>query len=145
MFNMVFFMVIGSVLAQGVTLMPLARKLGLARSCRTKSRVPVEMETVDGVNYDLHEFEVAPESPLVGLTLAEAKLPPGALVTMIRREKGFIPACGNTVIEAGDDLVVMGASEKLHELSERYFPESGYSEKHELPGFLKKNLFNRKK
>lgn len=145
MFNMVFFMVIGSVLVQGVTLMPLARKLKLARACRAKSRIPVEIETVEGVNYDLHEFEVAANSPLVGVTLAEAKLPPGALVTMIRRGKGFVPACGNTVIEAGDDLVVMGAAEKLRELSERYFPESGYSEKHELPGFMKQNLFNRKK
>jgi len=143
MFNMVFFMVIGSVLAQGITLMPLARKLGLARAFRSKSRVPVEVETMDGVNYDLHEFEVGSGSLLVGMTLAEAKLPPGALVTMIRRGKGFIPACGSTVIEEGDDLVVMGAPEKLYELSEKYFPDSGYAEKHQLPGFLKKEIFKR--
>ena len=143
MFNMVFFMVIGSVLVQGVTLMPLARKLGLARAFRSKSRIPVELETVEGVNYDLHEFEVSESSVLVGMTLAEAKLPPGALVTMIRRGKGFIPACGSTVVEAGDDLVVMGAAEKLHELSEKYFPDSGYAEKHQLPGFLKKEIFKR--
>ena len=143
MFNMVFFMVIGSVLVQGVTLMPLARKLGLARKFRSKSRVPVELETVEGVNYDLHEFEVADNSVLVGMTLAEAKLPPGALVTMIRRGKGFIPACGSTVVEAGDDLVVMGAAEKLHELSEKYFPDSGYEDKHQLPGFWKKQIFKR--
>jgi cell volume regulation protein A len=103
----------------------------------------VELETVEGVNYDLHEFEVDPSSPLVGMTLAEAKLPPGALVSMIRRGKGFVPACGSTVIEKGDDLVVMGAPEKLHELSEKYFPESGYAQKHEVPRFLKKNIFTR--
>ena len=143
MFNMVFFMVIGSVLVQGVTLMPLARKLKLARNARSKSRVPVELETVEGVNYDLHEFEVDSSSVLVGMTLAEAKLPPGALVSMIRRGKGFVPACGCTIIEAGDDLVVMGAPEKLHELSEKYFPESGYAQKHEVPRFLKKNIFTR--
>ena len=143
MFNMVFFMVIGSVLAQGITLMPLARKLGLAQAFRSKSRVPVEVETMDGVNYDLHEFEVGSGSILVGMTLAEAKLPPGALVTMIRRGKGFVPACGSTVIESGDDLVVMGAPEKLFELSEKYFPDSGYAEKHQLPGFLKKKIFRR--
>ena len=141
MFNMVFFMVIGSVLMQGVTLMPLARKLGLARNCRSKSRVPVELETLEGANYDLHEFEVAPGSSLIGLTLAEAKLPPGALVTMIRRGKGFIPACGTTIVEEGDDLVVMGAPDKLHELADKYFPESGYAQKHQVPDFLKKKLF----
>ena len=78
---------------------------------------------------------------MIGLTLAEAKLPPGALVTMIRRGKGFIPACGTTIIEEGDDLVVMGAPDKLRELAEKYFPESGYSQKHQVPDILKKKLF----
>jgi hypothetical protein len=35
------------------------------------------------------------------------------------------------------------STEKLRELSEKYFPESGYAQKHEVPGFLKKNLFTR--
>ena len=99
------------------------------------------METLEGANYELHEFEVAPGSPLAGCSLAQAKLPPGALVTMIRRGEKFMPACGSTVIEAGDDLVVMGAPDKLHALSQLYFPESEYSSKQEIPGFLKKNIF----
>ena len=141
MFNMVFFIVIGSVLVQGMTLMPLARRLNLARAFSPKSRAPVEMETVDGVNYDLHEFEVCKGSDLVGKSLAEAKLPPGALVTMIRRGKGFIPACGSTRIEEGDDLVIMGAPDKLHAVSQQYFPDCAYQEKQELPGFLEKSIF----
>lgn len=143
MFNMIFFMVIGSVLAQGVTLMPLARRLGLARAFAPKSRVPVEMETVEGANYDLHEFEVAEASPLAGLTLAEAKLPPGALVTMIRRKGGFVPATGNTRIEVGDDLVVMGAPEKLRALSHLYFPECAYEEKQDLHHLVGKKIFKK--
>ena len=141
MFNMIFFMVIGSVLVQGVTLMPFARKLDLARAFAPKKRAPVEMETVDGANYDLHEFEVGSSSILIGKTLAEAKLPPGALVTMIRRGKGFVPACGSTMIEAGDDLVVMGAPDKLRAVSQQYFPECAYEEKQELPDFFDKSIF----
>ena len=143
MFNVVFFMVIGSVLVQGMTLMPLARRLGLARPFAAKKRAPVEMETVEGANYELHEFEVKSDSPLAGVTLAQAKLPPGALVTMIRRGSGFMPACGSTVIEAGDDLVVMGAPDKLHALARLYFPDSEYEEKQELTHILKKNIFKR--
>lgn len=141
MFNVVFFIVIGSVLVQGMTLMPLARRLNLARAFSPKSRAPVEMETVDGVNYDLHEFEVGNDSVLVGKTLAEAKLPPGALVTMIRRGKGFIPACGSTRIEGGDDLVIMGSPDKLHAVSQQYFPDCAYQERQDLPDFFDKSIF----
>lgn len=139
MFNMIFFMVIGSVLVQGVTLMPLARRLGLAKTFVPKSRSPLEMETVAGVNHDLHEFEVEKSSALAGVTLAEAQLPPGVLVTLIRRGKNFLPASGSSRIEEGDGLLVIGTPEKLRELSEKFFPGNDYLGHQELPIFKKKN------
>lgn len=138
MFNMIFFMVIGSVLVQGVTLMPLARRLGLSRPFVSRSRSPLEMETVAGVNHDLHEFEVNSSSALAGVTLAEAKLPPGVLVTLIRRGKNFVPASGSSRIEAGDGLLVIGTPEKLRELAKEFFPGNDYTGHPSLPFFAKK-------
>ena len=139
MFNMIFFMVIGSVLIQGITLMPLARRLGLAKPFVAKSKSPLEMETVAGVNHDLHEFEVEDSSILAGVTLAEAQLPPGVLVTLIRRGKNFLPASGASRIERGDGLLVIGTPEKLREMSEKFFPGNDYHGHQELPIFKKKN------
>ena len=137
MFNMIFFMVIGSILVQGRTLMPLARKLGLTRPFVARSRAPLELETVSGMNYRLHEFDVTPACVLAGVTLAEAKLPPGVLVTLIRRNGGFIPPGGSTRIENGDGLLVIGTPEKLETLVEHFFPDSDYSENEELQIFKK--------
>ena len=139
MFNMIFFMVIGSILVQGRSLMPLARKLGLTRPFVARSRAPLELETISGVNYRLHEFEVTPACVLAGVTLAEAKFPPGVLVTLIRRGGGFIPAGGSTRIENGDGLLVIGMPEKLRILVENFFPDSDYSEDDELQIFKKRS------
>lgn len=137
MFNMIFFMVIGSILVQGRTIMPLARKLNLTRPFVARSRPPLELETMSGVNYRLHEFDVTPACVLAGVTLAEAKLPPGVLVTLIRRGGGFIPPGGSTRIESGDGLLVIGTPEKLKSLVEHFFPDSDYSENEELEIFKK--------
>ena len=117
--------------------MPLARKLGLTRPFVARSRAPLELETVSGMNYRLHEFEVTPACVLIGVTLAEAKLPPGVLVTLIRRNGGFIPPGGSTRIENGDGLLVLGTPEKLETLVEHFFPDSDYSENEELQIFKK--------
>ena len=137
MFNMIFFMVIGSILIQGRTIMPLARMLKLTKPFVARSRPPLELETISGVNYRLHEFEVTPACVLAGVTLAEAKLPPGVLVTLIRRGGGFIPPGGSTRIESGDGLLVIGTPEKLKSLVEHFFPDSDYSENEELEIFKK--------
>ena len=137
MFNMIFFMVIGSILVQGRTLMPLARKLKLTRPFTPRSRPPLELETMSGVNYRLQEFEVTPDCVLAGVTLAEAKFPQGVLVPLIRRNGGFIPPGGGTRIENGDGLLVIGTPEKLKVLVEHFFPNSDYSEDDELEIFKK--------
>ena len=92
-----------------------------------------------GVNYRLHEFEVTSACTLAGVTLAEAKLPPGVLVTLVRRNGGFIPPGGSTRIENGDGLLVIGTPEKLKILVEHFFPDSDYSESEELQIFKKRS------
>ena len=126
-FNKVFFMVLASIVIQGSTLMPLARLLGLACPADERERAPLELEiTESGGDSEMFEFEVPPGAPFVGGTVAELGLPAGALILLMRRKGHYFSPRGNTVIESGDGMLIMGAGKLMHDLSERFFPEADY-------------------
>ena len=102
--------------------MPLARLLKLDLPLTDKMRIPLELEETGVINSVMHEFEVTSESPCINMTLAEMKLPAGALVVLIRREGAFIMAQGKTRVKLNDGLLIMGDSELMHELAKDYFP-----------------------
>ena len=124
MFRLIFFMVLISVLLQGRLLMPLAHVLKLAKTdTGNPEPAPLELEVTHGsAGQEMHEYKVAAESVLAGKTLAEINFPTGVLVTMIRREKSFIPPNGNTVIRAGDGMLIMAETRLLREIAEAHFP-----------------------
>lgn len=113
MFNIVFFIVLASVLFQGKTLMPLARLLKLDKPLKTATRVPLEFENTGTLNGDMREFEVQPCAPYIGKKLAELGLPRGALVLLIRRGREFVVPHGSTVIEAYDGLMILADAKTL--------------------------------
>ena len=115
MFNIVFFIVLTSVLVQGKTLMPFARKLKLDKPLKVSPRVPLEFENTGTLNGDMREFEVLPCAPYIGRKLAELGLPKGALVLLIRRGREFVVPHGSTVIEAHDGLMILADSKTLAE------------------------------
>ena len=88
LFNLVFFIVIASVLIQGRTLMPFARLLKLDKPLNDKVRAPIELEETDTLNSKMFEFEIPPDAPFVNKTLAEMKLPPGVLVLLLLWGRG---------------------------------------------------------
>ena len=124
MFRLIFFMVLISVTFQGWTLMPVARWLKLAKNdSGTHEPAPLELEVTHGSAHQaMYEYKVMPESGLDGKTLAEIGLPPGVLVTMIRRDGGFIPPHGNTLIQNGDGMLIMAERRQLREIVKKYFP-----------------------
>ncbi len=124
MFRLIFFMVLISVLLQGRLLMPLAHMLKLAKTDAGNSEpAPLELEVTHGsAGQEMHEYKVAADSALAGKTLAEINFPAGVLVTMIRREKSFIPPNGNTLIRAGDGMLIMAETRLLREVAEAHFP-----------------------
>ena len=123
MFRLIFFMVILSVIIQGWTLMPVARWLKMDKAvAANRERAPLELEIMHGnCDQEMREFEVAGNSELVEKNLAQIAFPAGVLVTMIRRGERFIPAHGNTVIHAGDGLLVMAEGKLLNNLEKKYF------------------------
>ena len=128
LFNFVFFIVLSSIAVQGSTLMPLAKLLGLCRPSTDRERAPLEFEiTESGGDSEMFEFTVSPASPLVDKALFELGLPAGALVLLIRRGEKFFPPRGNSRIESGDGLLIMGNSAVMRKVAETFFPEVEYS------------------
>ncbi|MGH2915268.1 MAG: TrkA C-terminal domain-containing protein [Solirubrobacteraceae bacterium] len=53
------------------------------------------------------DSELAPGSPLVGHTIADAALPPGTIVMTLQRGADLLPCRGDTVLMAGDQLGIL--------------------------------------
>ena len=105
MFHIVFFIVLTSVILQGMTLMPVARLLKLDEPLRVCPRVPLEFDNTGTMDGDTREFEILPNSPLVGVPLSAAGLPKGALVLLIRRGKKHVVPHGMPHHPFGKELV----------------------------------------
>lgn len=115
-FDVVFFVVLVSVLVQGTTVTPVARWLGAARE------VPAEPDDLlepgrplpDGTA--LRDVDVAPGSPVDGCSVVDAGLPPSVLLVLVRRDgTQFVPT-GTTRLQAGDRLMALADHEALDAL-----------------------------
>ncbi len=107
-FNVVFFISAISVLLQGTTLSFMARLLHVSVPDKVRRRFPLDIEIKDNFSSELVEFDIAADSKAVGKPLVELDLPKSALVVLIHREGRYLTPRGDTVIEPGDHLLVMG-------------------------------------
>ncbi|MBK8022385.1 MAG: potassium/proton antiporter [Chloroflexi bacterium] len=115
MFNLVFFVVLASTLLQGTTLVPLARRMGLYDDTPERPSLLARMLAGGPLRANLVEIAVHPESAAVGRRLIDLALPPGSLITLLRRRDEVIVPGGSTEFEAGDDLLAVTAEpETLH-------------------------------
>ena len=110
-FNAVFFVTLVSTLAQGITLEPFARRLGLTTEARPFYSPPVEIEAIRALGGDMLEYEVGAADAIVGSFIRDLDIPREAIVMLIVRDESGIPPRGSTSIEAGDRLYVLVRSE----------------------------------
>lgn len=106
-FNVVFFVVLSSLLVQSKTLMRLASWLNLSEAAKSKSRAPLEYEETGLSTSRMYEFEISENSPSAGLTIKELNLPENVLVYLIKRDGTFIVPRGGTIIQIDDELMMM--------------------------------------
>ncbi|MFY9233668.1 MAG: potassium/proton antiporter [Fimbriimonadaceae bacterium] len=112
-FNLVFFVVVASVLMQGTTLRLVARKLGMLSGSGSEDDLTPASQS------DLLEITLADESPAVGKQVVELGLPSTALIVLLKREEGnYIPR-GSTILMSGDELLVATRREDRDELAMR--------------------------
>jgi cell volume regulation protein A len=113
-FNLVFFIVLASVLLQGKSLMMLARWLKLDESLKRHPRSPLEFDRTTTSRNETREFEVLPGSVAVGKSISEIGLPKDVLILLIRRGPNFVVPRGHTRLEPYDMLMVLAEPEGLH-------------------------------
>jgi cell volume regulation protein A len=112
-FNLVFFIVLTSVLIQGSTIPLVARWLRVAAPLRLRRRSPLEFESTNSIRGELVEIELAAGSPAAGRRIVELGLPKGALLVLIGRGEGFFVPSGGTALESGDTLYLLADKETL--------------------------------
>ena len=117
-FNIVFFVVLTSVLLQGTTLAPVARLLGV--DAPIPARMPsLEIIDPEDLKNTLVEVTIPPHSPVAGRRIVDLKLPSGSLIVLVSRGSEVIVPSGSTRLEAGDKLLVFADDEVLAYLRDR--------------------------
>ena len=108
-FDVVFFVVLVSALVQGLTMAPVAARLGL-RADDSRWAGVAEVVSLDAAGIDVLEIEVPLGSPVVGRALATAPLPGDARIAGIVRSDHVLVPTGATILQPGDLLAVVSAA-----------------------------------
>jgi len=104
-FDVVFFVVLVSVLMQGIALLPTVRRLGLEASLPAWAPV-AEAMPLEGIEIDLVELYVTTDMVIDGRRLAELAIPDGSIVTAVVRHDEVIVPKGDTEIHTDDVLLI---------------------------------------
>lgn len=106
-FNLVFFIVLTSILLQGTSIPLVVKLLGLFAPQPPRQRYPLEVGSVCCIDSELMEITVPPKSGVVGRPLVDLDFPRGALVVLLHRGEDFIVPSGSTVLRGGDTILVL--------------------------------------
>ncbi|MBI5667042.1 MAG: potassium/proton antiporter [Chloroflexi bacterium] len=107
-FNLVFFIVLTSVLFQGTLIVPAARLLSVEARQAEQPHSPLAFVMDDGkIASDLMELMIPVDSEAVGKRILNLQLPRGVLVVLVGRGGEMIVPDGSTVLEAGDTLLLL--------------------------------------
>lgn len=116
-FNLVFFIVLTSVLLQGTLIVPMARWLHVYDQTPPRPSPLAYVMRDRTIGNDLAEIHVPATAPAVGKQIVDLHLPADVLIVLIGRGGDMIVPRGATVIEAGDTLLVMsqpGSGDRIH-------------------------------
>ena len=119
LFNVVFFIVLTSVLLQGTTLTLVARALGVREALPVRTDHPITYTPTGHNKNEMVEVDVLRGSDADGTRIVELHLPPDALVILIHRAGEFLIPKGATELEAGDSVLVLAGGEDLKEVQRR--------------------------
>ena len=107
LFDVVFFVVLVSVLVQGTTLNAVARLFGATVPLAERPPAPLEAGTPLADGTALRELSIPPGSFADGRALIELRLPQRALLVLVDREGSYIVPTGATQLMAGDTVLLL--------------------------------------
>lgn len=117
-FDVVFFAVVVSVLAQGTTIPAVAKRLGVASPMAPERTYPIEPVSTSGGDASMHEVTVAAGSAAADRQIVDLGLPKGTLLVLVSREdRTFVPQ-GATVLRPGDKALVLADVQSLRRTRE---------------------------
>jgi potassium/hydrogen antiporter len=123
-FNVVFFIVIASVLLQGTSLPVVARWLRLDEPYAGKRQSPLEFFPTSKSRSEMIEVEVADNSRMVGRRILDIPLPTTALIVLISRGEEYVIPRGATQIEPGDRLLVLAERDIIQQVRRTFYLEN---------------------
>jgi cell volume regulation protein A len=106
-FDVVFFVVVVSVLVQGMTVARLARRLGMEEEPAVGASM-AEALPLDAPGVEVLEIEIGSACAVVGRPLSEVPPPMDARVAVVRRGEQVIIPTGRTTLQPGDRAVLFG-------------------------------------
>ncbi len=119
LFNIVFFIVLTSVLLQSTTLTTIARGLKVKEDMPTKNEPPITYTPTGYSKNQMVEVGVTAESRAAGKRVMDLRLPPEALVILIQRDGELLIPKGATHLSAGDIVTVLANETALIEVRKR--------------------------
>jgi len=122
-FNVVFFVVLFSLILQGTTIPWVANKLKLVLPSAERQEHPFVFEASHELTSDMVEYELHDCSHVIGKQLKEITLPESTLVALVGRGGQYTIPKGNTVLERGDTIFVLSPRSRLDELRDNLFTD----------------------
>ena len=119
-FNIVFFVVLTSVLMQGTSLAPVAKLLKVDAPIIPKRMYPIEYVPMTGLKGELKELPVPPGSAMIGKAIFELGLPDEFLIILIARDNDFMMPSGGTVLQGNDTLLVLSDKESFNQVLAKF-------------------------
>lgn len=114
-FNIVFFVVLTSVLLQGTTISLAAKWLNLSEAEGEINGAEPGLDWLEKYDGQLKELTVSGQSAVRGKRLVDAAIPERTLVLLIQRQGEYLIPKGGTTFEEGDQVLVLGDDTALTE------------------------------
>jgi len=111
LFNIVFVVVIVGTTLQGLTVVPLARFLGLTHPKPLAAPLRLELGGETPPGSAVHDLFLGPQHRLVGRTLADTPLPESVVVAAIYRDGKLVAPRSTTVFRADDHVYFLSSGD----------------------------------
>ncbi|MCL2315959.1 MAG: potassium/proton antiporter [Actinomycetia bacterium] len=119
LFDLVFVFVVVFTAIQAPSLGWVARRLGLIDPLAAID-VDVEVAPLENHHADVLRVTIPPGSRLAGISVRELFLPPNVVVSLIVRGEDSFAAEGDTILRAGDDLMIVTPADVRDDVEERF-------------------------
>lgn len=111
LFDLVFFVVVASVLLQGGAARGLTRLLGQGAPVPPPPAALVELSSARALNGEMRSFFLVPEAAVADVPLAEIPFPQGAGAVLVIRGEELLTPQSDLVLRPGDHVYVLGRTQ----------------------------------